>query len=106
MRAKKSKRIIEKQDAISQLVPYVCDHIRKLGEGAETRIREHVDQFYSDAGYELKPLGSDIGWAWTKDNSVTYVLKDDDQFAVCLKDKTHYVYSGLRTVAARTFSPP
>ena len=82
MRAKKSKRLIEKEDAISQLVPYVCDQIRKLGEGAETRIRDHVGQFYSDAGYEFKPLGSDIGWAWTKDNGVTYVLGDGDQFEV------------------------
>ena len=82
MTENKSRRAIEKKIAIAELIPYVCEEIRRLGEGTETSISEHVRQYYDVEGYSFKHLGVDIGWAWTNDNGVTYVLKDDDQFDV------------------------
>ncbi len=84
MEERKSTRAVEKEDALAGLVPFVCNEIRMLGEGAETRISDHVRQYYGAAGYDYRDLGGDVGWAWTKDDGGTYVLKADDQLAVML----------------------
>ena len=73
---------MEKNAAFAALIPYVCDEIRRLGEGKETTIGRLVNQYYKAEGYSFMYLGTDIGWAWTKDNGATYVLSDHDLFDV------------------------
>lgn len=75
-------RAAEKKDAFAELVSYVCDEIRKLGDGAETSISILIHQYYTAAGYESMHLGPDTGWVWTNDHGKTYALRDMDKMKV------------------------
>ena len=72
----------EKKAAFDELVSYVCDEIRKLGDGAETSISILIHQYYTAAGYESMHLGPDTGWVWTNDHGKTYALRDMDKMKV------------------------
>ena len=75
-------RTAEKKDAFADLVSYVCDEIRKLGDGAETSISILVHLYYTAAGYESMHLGPDTGWVWTNGHGKTYALRDMDKMKV------------------------
>ncbi|MDE5861355.1 MAG: hypothetical protein K2H28_04095 [Ruminococcus sp.] len=70
-----------KQKTIEDLADKVCDKILSLDEGTEISISEIVREIYKKQGYKFICL-THCGYVWTKDNGVTFSIKDFDQFEI------------------------
>ncbi|MDE6834666.1 MAG: hypothetical protein K2J39_10555 [Ruminococcus sp.] len=67
---------------IKDLADKVYNKILSLDEGTEISISEIVREIYKEQGYKFICLKSGYGWVWTKDNGVTFSIKDFDQFEI------------------------
>ena len=53
-----------------------------LDEGTEISIGDIVREYLKSKQYSLVYIDNKYGWIWTKDNGLTYIIKDSDLFKV------------------------
>ena len=72
----------KEEDILAMLAKQVADVIMEMEIGSKTSISCIVDELLSAKGYESKHLGINLGYCWTKDSGITYLLEEEELFDV------------------------
>jgi len=67
---------------IKNLANVVYGVIMTLDEETEISIGEIVKEYLQSKQYAFVYIDNKYGWIWTKDNGLTYIIKDRDLFKV------------------------
>ncbi len=95
----RANREVERAAAVKEMTATVTDMVRSLPLGSVCAISDIVGAEMETRGYELRHMGIETGYAWTKDGGKTFYLEEDDQFEVLnnvqekLKDERILDYS-------------